>query len=51
MTKKKKLVKQAIAHPELHTEAEIKFFQLWLTHRKERKSEKKERPEVIHGVK
>lgn len=41
MTKKKKLVKQAIKHPELHTEAEIQFFRIWLEHKKLKKSEKK----------
>lgn len=41
MTKKKKLVKQAIEHPEFHTEAEIQFFKLWLEHRKAKKEQQK----------
>lgn len=41
MTKKKKLVKNALKHPELHTPAELKFFELWLTHKKEKKEAKK----------
>jgi hypothetical protein len=39
--KKKKLVKNALKHPELHTPAELQFFQLWLTHKKEQKVAKK----------
>ena len=41
MTKKKKLVKNALKNPELHTPAELKFFELWLTHKKEKKEAKK----------
>jgi len=41
MTKKKKLVEEAINHPEVHTPAEISFFKLWLEHRKARKAAKK----------
>lgn len=37
MTKKKKLVKEALKHPELHTEAELKFFERWLAHKKQKK--------------
>lgn len=41
MTKKKKLVKNALKHPELHSEAELKFFERWLAHKKEKKEAKK----------
>lgn len=41
MTKKAKLVKQAIKHPETHTQAEIQFFKIWLEHRKMKKAAKK----------
>jgi hypothetical protein len=41
MTKKKKLVKDALNHPELHTPAELKFFEIWLAHKKEKKDAKK----------
>lgn len=41
MTKKKKLVKDALKHPELYTSAELKFFQIWLAHKKEKKEAKK----------
>lgn len=41
MTKKKKLVKDALKHPELHTPAELKFFEIWLAHKKEKKDAKK----------
>lgn len=35
--KKKKLVKRALKHPELHTPAELAYFRCWLRLRKERK--------------
>lgn len=35
--KKKKLVKNALKHPELHAPAELSFFERWLRERKERK--------------
>ena len=41
MTKKKKLVKDALNHPELYTPAELKFFEIWLAHKKEKKNTKK----------
>lgn len=41
MTKKKKLVKEALKHPELHSAAELKFFERWLEHKKEKKEAKK----------
>lgn len=41
MTKKKKLVEEAIKHPEVHTPAEISYFKLWLEHQKARKAIKK----------
>lgn len=37
MTKKKKLIKIALKHPELYSPAEIQFFRMWLRKRKERK--------------
>lgn len=41
MAKKKKLVKDAIKHPEAFTPAEIQYFKLWLDHKKSKKSAKK----------
>ena len=41
MTKKKKLVKAALKHPELYTAAEVQYFRLWLASRKKLKQEKK----------
>lgn len=41
MTKKKKLVKDAIKNPEAFTPAEIAYFQLWLKHQKAKKAAKK----------
>lgn len=35
--KKKKLVKQALKHPELYTEGEIAYFKRWLFQRKQNK--------------
>ena len=35
--KKKKLVKRALKHPELHTPGELAYFDRWLRARKERK--------------
>jgi hypothetical protein len=42
MAKKKKLVKKALKNPESYTPAELKFFKLWLHHKKEIKVAKKE---------
>jgi hypothetical protein len=39
--KKKKLVKEALKHPEMYAPAELSFFQLWLQERKEKKQAKK----------
>jgi len=39
--KKKKLVKEALKHPELHAPAELSFFQKWLEERRQRKEAKK----------
>ncbi len=39
--KKKKLVKEALKHPEMYAPAELSFFQLWLQKRKEKKQAKK----------
>ena len=41
MTKKKKLVKKALKHPELFAPAELSFFDLWLRKRKEEKERRK----------
>ena len=41
MTKKKKLVKDALNHPELYTAADLKFFEIWLAHKKEKHAAKK----------
>ena len=38
MTKKKKLVKKALKHPELYSPAEIKFFEIWLASKKQQKA-------------
>lgn len=40
MTKKKKLVKDALKHPELYAAADLKFFERWLAHKKEQKAKK-----------
>lgn len=42
MTSRKKLVKKALKHPELHTEAELAFFRLWLHAKKTSKEAKKQ---------
>ncbi len=39
MTKKKKLVKQALKKPELYTPAEIQYFKHWLASKKKQKQE------------
>jgi hypothetical protein len=41
MTKKKKLVKTALANPEVYAPAELKYFELWLAHKKNKKENKK----------
>jgi hypothetical protein len=47
MTKKKKLVKNALEHPELFSPAELAYFQLWLKKRKERKQNKDGIPSTV----
>ena len=42
MSSKKKLVKNALKHPEMYAPAELSFFQLWLKKRKEKKAAKKQ---------
>jgi hypothetical protein len=42
VTKKKKLVKNALKNPEAYAPAEIKFFERWLQVKKQQKSAKKE---------
>lgn len=39
--KTKKLVKNALKHPDNHTPAELQYFKLWLAQRKKRKAAKK----------
>ena len=41
MTKKHDLAKRALKHPELFTEGELTYFQLWLRARERMKKEKK----------
>jgi hypothetical protein len=41
MTSRKKLVKTALQHPELHTEGELAFFRLWLSTKKAQKKLRK----------
>jgi len=41
MTSKKKLVKNALKHPDLYSAAELEYFRLWLKKRKEAKKAKK----------
>lgn len=40
MTSKKKLVKEALKHPEMFKPAEIAYFQLWLQQKKIKKAQK-----------
>ena len=48
MSSKKKLVKNALEHPELYAPAELSFFDLWLRKRKEKKeAKKKEKQESL----
>ena len=47
MTKKKKLVKSALKHPELFSPAELAYFQLWLKNRKEQKKRQRELPDQL----
>ena len=42
MTKKKKLVKDALKSPDFYSPAELQFFKLWLEHKKKQKAAKKE---------
>ena len=41
MTKKKKLVKEALEHPDLYAPAELTFFQRWLDLKRQKKEAKK----------
>lgn len=41
MAKKKKLVKTALANPGVYAPAELKYFERWLAHKKEKKLTKK----------
>lgn len=41
MTKKKKLVKNALKNPDKYTPAELQFFEIWLNHKKAQKAAKK----------
>lgn len=38
--KKKKLVKQALQHPELFSSGELAYFQRWLSEKKQKKAAK-----------
>jgi len=40
---KKKLVKEALKHPEMYSPGELSFFQLWLKEKEEKKQAKKSR--------
>lgn len=51
MTKKKKLVKEALKHPEQFSSGELAFFSRWLQERKARKRAVKESPEADSGKK
>ena len=42
MTKRKKLVKEALKHPDQFTPAEIRYMELWLDEKKRQKELKKE---------
>lgn len=46
MTKKSKLIKQALKQPWLYTFGELAFFRTWLKHRKERKAAKIQKEQV-----
>jgi hypothetical protein len=50
MTKKKKLAKNALKHPELFSPAELAYFQLWLRNRKEQKARLKSQQEPDEGL-
>jgi hypothetical protein len=41
MTKKSKLAKIALKHPDLYSQGELTYFQLWLKEKKARKAVKK----------
>jgi hypothetical protein len=45
MTKRKKLAKEALKHPEQFTPAELRYMELWLAE-KERQKELKKKPIV-----
>lgn len=49
MTKKKKLVKEALKSPELYTPGELAYMRLWLNERKRLKLEK-QKPEDQENV-
>jgi hypothetical protein len=46
MTKKRKLIKQALKKPGLYTFGELAFFKTWLEHRKQRKAAKIQKEQV-----
>jgi hypothetical protein len=41
MTKKKKLVKEALEHPDMYAPAELSFFAKWLDLKRQKKEAKK----------
>ena len=50
MTKKKKLVKIALKHPELYSAAEVEYFRKWLKQHKYRKQQEKEARKGLQNV-
>lgn len=47
--KKKKLAKEALSHPELFSQGELAYFEMWLRERKEKKDRKKVNQENVEG--
>jgi hypothetical protein len=50
MTKRKKLAKEALKNPELFSQGELAYMQLWLNERKRLKSEKKQHEVYGHDA-
>ena len=48
--KTKKLVKNALKHPESYTPAELQYFKLWLASKKQQKATKKQLTTACAGV-
>ena len=49
MTSKKKLVKDALGHPEQYTPEDIEYFRMWMRERKRLKTLKKE-SKMLPGI-